>query len=273
MATVGGARLRYFEQGAGPAILLIHGFPSSIEMSFGRLLPLLPNTHRVIAVDLAGLGYSDRSASIDLSLRAQASRLLELLSQLGVERAVVVGSSMGGAVAQHMAVMAPERVERLILLASIEAGLRPSKRTQRFAKVIVLAVRLVRLPFLGPKLRVVFTKPEGGFDETWTEAKALEATACLAIPGTVDSVQRILRTASVGPAPDITAIAVPTLVVSGMQDKQVGPDVGSRIASKIPGARHVVLADCRHGLALHHPHKIAELLMAEMKGQALPVSG
>jgi pimeloyl-ACP methyl ester carboxylesterase len=112
-ASVGGARLRYVDKGEGPPVVLIHGFASSLD-TWNLVLPELAKTHRVIALDLKGFGWSDRPEG-DYSPAAEAALTLKLLDQLGVKRAAFVAHSWGSSVTLALALAAPERVSRIAL--------------------------------------------------------------------------------------------------------------------------------------------------------------
>lgn len=113
-----GVRLRYAEQGPhdGRAVLLLHGWSDS-WFSFSRILPLLPEDWRVIAPDQRGHGESEKPAG-GYAMEDLARDAIALLDALGVKRATLVGHSMGSFVAQHVAALAPERVERVVLVDS-----------------------------------------------------------------------------------------------------------------------------------------------------------
>lgn len=113
-----GITLRYTEQGRAnrPAVVLIHGYSDS-WFSWSRILPLLPSAVHVIVPDLRGHGDSDRPRS-GYGMRQLALDVLELMDVKGIERATVVGHSLGGLVAQQVALAAPERVERLVLVST-----------------------------------------------------------------------------------------------------------------------------------------------------------
>ena len=113
-----GVRLHYAEQGdpAGPAIILLHGYTDS-WFSFSRVLPSLDVRYHVYALDLRGHGDSDRPAS-GYQLTDFAADVSAFMDEKGIKRATVVGHSMGSFVAQRVAIIAPERVERLILIGS-----------------------------------------------------------------------------------------------------------------------------------------------------------
>ena len=110
---VDGVRVRYRDAGQGPAVVLLHGFASSLE-AWERVTSALEPGHRVISLDLKGFGWTDRPEG-DYSPDAQAKLVLGLLDRLGVDRAAVVGHSWGASVALAMALAAPERVTRLAL--------------------------------------------------------------------------------------------------------------------------------------------------------------
>lgn len=108
-----GARVRYIDEGQGPAVVLIHGFASSLD-AWGTVVPELVKHHRVIALDLKGFGWSSRPEG-DYSPRAQAQLVMQLLDRLGVKEAAVVAHSWGSSVALALALMAPDRVSRIAL--------------------------------------------------------------------------------------------------------------------------------------------------------------
>ncbi len=115
-APVNGLQMYYEVHGAGLPLVLLHGGLMTIEESFGRLLPDLAADRQVIAAELQGHG---RTADIDrdIDLRYLAGDVAALLDHLGVDRADVLGFSLGGGVALQLAVDHPRRVGRLILVS------------------------------------------------------------------------------------------------------------------------------------------------------------
>lgn len=113
-----GVRMRYAERGAagGDVIVLLHGYSDS-WFSWSGIMPLLPDDVRVIAVDLRGHGMTEY-AGADYSIDALADDVASLLDVLGVQKAVVVGHSMGSLVAQGVAVRHGERVRQLVLVGA-----------------------------------------------------------------------------------------------------------------------------------------------------------
>jgi pimeloyl-ACP methyl ester carboxylesterase len=113
---VHGYRRAFVHVGEGPALLLIHGIGDSSD-TWRNIIPELARDHRVIAPDLLGHGRSDKPRG-DYSVAAYANAMRDLLSVLDVERATVVGHSLGGGVAMQFAYQYPERCERLALVST-----------------------------------------------------------------------------------------------------------------------------------------------------------
>jgi pimeloyl-ACP methyl ester carboxylesterase len=118
VVVAGGVRLNYVHGGpaGAPVVLMLHGLSDS-SYSFSRVLPLLADRLRVIALDQRGHGDSDRPTT-GYSTNALAGDLLELMDALRIDRATVVGHSMGSFVARRVAERAPERITRLILVGT-----------------------------------------------------------------------------------------------------------------------------------------------------------
>jgi pimeloyl-ACP methyl ester carboxylesterase len=117
-ADVNGIRMYHEVHGSGQPLVLIHGGGSTIGTSFGRLMPLLARTHKVIAVELQAHGHtSDRAAPE--SFAQDADDVAELLRQLGEPPADILGFSNGGSTALQVAIRHPARVNRLIAISAI----------------------------------------------------------------------------------------------------------------------------------------------------------
>jgi non-heme chloroperoxidase len=113
-----GVRLRYAEQGDenGLPVILLHGYGDS-SFSYSRVMPLLDAKYRIFALDQRGHGESDRPTS-GYKFADFAADALAFMDARQIKKAVIVGHSMGSFVAQQIAVSAPERVEKLILIGS-----------------------------------------------------------------------------------------------------------------------------------------------------------
>ena len=120
---VEGARLHVLDRGpreaSGPPLLLIHGLAGQMGNFTHSLVDRLAETHRVLVVERPGSGWSDHARGGSHALRAQAALFAGLIARLGLERPLVVGHSLGGAVALALALDHPERVGGLALLAPL----------------------------------------------------------------------------------------------------------------------------------------------------------
>lgn len=118
---VGSLRLHYHEAGQGPVLLFIHGSgPGATGWSnFQRNLEHFAQRYRVIAVDLPNFGQSTKlSVPIERVFSYYAETMIDFLAALGIEKADVIGNSLGGAIAIKMALDRPELVERMVLMGA-----------------------------------------------------------------------------------------------------------------------------------------------------------
>ncbi|MFC8593776.1 alpha/beta fold hydrolase [Streptomyces atroolivaceus] len=115
-----GYRRAYRVEGEGPAILLVHGIGDS-SATWAEVIPGLARRHTVIAPDLLGHGASDKPRA-DYSVAAYANGVRDLLGVLGIERATLVGHSLGAGVAMQFAYQYPEHTDRLILVSAGGVG-------------------------------------------------------------------------------------------------------------------------------------------------------
>ena len=120
-ADVNGLHLYWERYGDGPPLVLLHGGMLTIELNFATLIPTLAATHTVIGVEMQGHG---RTAHTDrpITYHNLASDVVALLDHLGIDRAAVLGHSMGGATALELAVSHPDRVTAIV---PISASVRP----------------------------------------------------------------------------------------------------------------------------------------------------
>ncbi|MBV9544029.1 MAG: alpha/beta fold hydrolase, partial [Chloroflexi bacterium] len=135
---IDGVRTYYRVTGHGPALVLVHGLGLS-HLTWAAATDALAEHFTVYTLDLPGFGYSDKPADY-ASARQAAAFVDRFLEALGVERATVIGHSMGGAVAMWLAAEHPTRIERVVLVNATEIG------------DAAAVFRLVARPFLGELL-------------------------------------------------------------------------------------------------------------------------
>ncbi|VVD82892.1 proline iminopeptidase [Pandoraea horticolens] len=116
---IDGERLHYVDFGQGPAVVFIHGLCGQLRNFAYLPLAALARTHRVVLVDRPGSGYSTRAAQHDGAIASQANAVARLIDTLALERPLVVGHSLGGAVSLALALDHPQRVGALALIAPL----------------------------------------------------------------------------------------------------------------------------------------------------------
>ncbi len=251
--TVHGYRRAYLRAGRGPALLLIHGIGDNSE-TWRDLIPELARGRTVIAPDLLGHGRSDKPRG-DYSVAGYACGMRDLLTVLGVERATVVGHSLGGGVAMQFAYQFPERCERLVLVSTggVGSDLHP-------------VLRAATVPGSGHALSLLASAPVRRVGWAVTRALRLLHTdigrdaddlmrvfASLDVPTARQAFLRTLRSAVDGHGQAITmldrcylAAGMPSLIVWGEHDAAI-PVEHARIAHEaMPGSRLEIFPDAGH---------------------------
>jgi pimeloyl-ACP methyl ester carboxylesterase len=264
---VDGYKVHYIDQGAGPAMVLIHGFGGS-TYSYRCLIPIFARDHRVIAVDLKGYGYSERDAGTDLSHAGQVAMLKSLLGNLGVGRATFVGHSMGGGVVQRFAAAHPEMVDALVLAASVSGDARAGGRVVPPGFVVKQIAPLMERLVASRMIRRSFYDPS-----KLTDDMRNEYMRPLHIKGSIDGLIAIMRSAT-RPAPvDVARITQPVLILSGAHDRLVPLSVGQRIRERIPQARMVVVDKAGHLLLEEQPEECARAILDFMRESRVAQGG
>jgi pimeloyl-ACP methyl ester carboxylesterase len=220
--------LVYEAAGQGPPLLLIHGLSGSSRW-WSKNVGDLAKRFRVYTVDLQGFGRSRARGRFNLHLAAK--HLVALLDRLGIERASVVGHSMGGLIAVDLAATFPERVDRLIL---VDAAVFPTRRDRSLTRRTWGFVRSLRL--LPADL-----------------APVLAGDALRAGPGSLGlATYQLLRTDWTS---KLSQVQAPTLVICGESDTIVPVDSGRDLAGKIASARLVILPGCGHNPMWDRPQE------------------
>jgi pimeloyl-ACP methyl ester carboxylesterase len=144
-ASVNGIDLYYEILGAdrpGPPLIMLHGGVLTFHLSFDSLLPALTAERKVVGVELQGHGHT-ADGDRPFSIRQCAEDVIALLDQLGIEQADYFGYSLGGLVSTDVAVLAPDRVGRLVLAA---AHFRPTRSEAYYPEITALELDSPRLP-------------------------------------------------------------------------------------------------------------------------------
>lgn len=258
---VNGTTLHYVVEGNGPeVVVLTHGLGSDLRFWDASIEPLTKH-HRVLRWDLRGSGRSAKPPGpYDAALFARD--LAALLAALDVPRAHIVGHSGGGVVAQRFVLDFPDRVRSLVLLStSSKVGERAARVWQRLADVVERDgfgpegpgdARAFSPAFAAAHPDVI---REHG-DRTRANEPAAYAATVRAF-GSYDWTEELGR------------IAVPALVVQGLEDRLTPPG-GSVILSRgLPRSRLLMIPDAGHNLPVEMPTLFAAVVVAFLAGQAL----
>jgi pimeloyl-ACP methyl ester carboxylesterase len=260
--TVEGQRIRYVRAGAGPAVVLVHGFGSSLY-SWKDVIPGLAASYDVVALDLPGFGQSDQPA--DLSLEDLPQAVLGLMDRLGIERAALVGNSMGGATAALVAAREPGRVGALVLVDAAGFNMGPSQRPGLVRLTTSPLAPLIGL-LPGKRLVVEVSLRQVFHDHARVTPERLsEYLAAAERPGTLPAMRSL--GASLAGRPSVVAeslarIEARTLVLWGDDDRWIPLADADRFVAAIPGSRKVVIPACGHVPQEERPAEVARLLVS-----------
>ncbi len=246
---------------AGPPVVLIMGLTVP-GRSWRSILPALQAAHRVAFFDHRGIGGSEAPRG-PYSMAQMAGDVVGLMDHLGWAQAHVVGLSMGGMVAQHVALNARNRVRSLALLATHAGGwqarlpqpkgvfhfIQTQLLRDRQAKLAALSNMLFPQDFLASAERnSVRQGLEEDFGDPVPKTVLLSQYAAIQRHYTADKLARLK--------------GLPTLVIRPGQDLLVRPDESDRLARLIPNARLVRFDRCGHAVTRQDPHGVAAELLA-----------
>src|SRR5271155_4918485 len=268
-----GRRMIYRVAGTGPPIVLIHGMLNS--SSHWRSVALsLAREHTVIAPDLIGHGDSAAPRG-DYSLGAHASSIRDLLAAIGIDRASIVGHSLGGGVAMQFFYQFPQRTERLVLISSggLGQGVSPVLRTAALPGVSALLSMTIHPRLLGAlmdsgrRLRQREVRLGVYMQALARALRPLEnARAPQPFLQTLRAVidvhgQRVSATDRL-----YLLESIPTMIVWGERDRTIPLDHGRSAHEAIPHSTFRTLPDAAHFPHLEDPDGLARLLREFIEG-------
>jgi pimeloyl-ACP methyl ester carboxylesterase len=266
--TLGGQRVFTHRQGRGTPVLLVHGFLLS-HYVWRRVIPRLAEEHDVIAIDLPGFGESDRPRPDDFRYDplGYMETVVGVLDALELERAAIVGHSLGAAIALVTAARRPERVTRLGLVNPL---VYPFKLP---AEALPLMV-----PGLGPTLfRTLYTRGLVGrymrnhvyhdpalvtdewIDYVWERLNR---------PLGFEAAHAVMRSCT-DPrivAESLRLVRAPSLIAWGEGDKLFASEHGQRLAGELAGSELHIIAECGHAPAEEQPEALLALLLPFLAG-------
>ena len=250
--TVNGIQIYYEEHGTGHPVLLIQGLGYPSKMWFLQIADLAKH-YRTIVFDNRGVGRSDKPDE-EYSVSLMASDAAELLRGLGIQRTHVVGLSLGGYIAQELAMSHPDLVDRLVLMATSCGGPRYVEMTKELWEEVVSLASLppeeiVRRGMALATTETFYKENQHLIDRSVSirleNPQPLYAfSRQFAAGSNFDSSQRA------------HVITQPTLIMAGAQDRVMPLTLTEELAKKIPGASLVVYPDAAHLLFLEKAKQV-----------------
>ena len=244
--------------GGGLPVMLIHGSGPGVSAwaNWRQAIPVLARDRRVIAPDMVGFGYTDRPAGIQYSMDTWVRQGLDLLDALGLEKVHLVGNSFGGALAMALAIRAPERVQRLVLMGSVgvpfpitegldavwgyEASFENMRRIMDYFawsrdlvndELAKLRYEASIRPGFQESFSAMFPAPRQRWVDAMTSAEA-----------------------------DIRTLPHETLIIHGREDKVIPLSNSLTLADWIPNAQLHVFGHCGHWTQIEHSARFNRLV-------------
>ena len=250
--------------GAGPAVVLVHGLGLTGAL-WNRFVERFGDGYRLIRVDLRSAGQSEEAAPRDLTLERWADDVEGVLDHLEVDRAVVVGHSLGASVALKFAFERPDRVRGLVLVNADP-----------------------NLSNLGPRMlasvdRIEAHGLDGWLEQFWSKNPPFSAASLRRDGGVLDEYRTLLaanvasnyirQCRAIAAAEDLDSrlgeLTCPVLVLLGGDDDRTLPEHGRALANAIPSGRLVELPDVGHTIPLEAPDDLVDAVrsfLADVEG-------
>jgi pimeloyl-ACP methyl ester carboxylesterase len=265
---VDGLKVYYKETGpqGAPALLLLHGFGSSLQ-AWDDWSLTLEQKYRVIRLDLPGFGLTGASPANDYSEEKDLAILTHFADKLGLEKFSVVGHSMGGKMAWSLAASQPERVQALVLMAP--DGFPETKDIGTKPYEVPAIMGLIK--FVLPKYLV-----RKSIEPAFSDADALNDALVnryfdmLRAPGVRGAIlERSNQTIYTDPVPRLKAIKAPTLLIWGEQDQMIPSTNAQSYANVLSNSTTVLIPKLGHLLQEEQPEKGLAAVMQFLDGQLL----
>lgn len=264
----GGIATNLHVAGDGDPVLLIHGSGPGVSAwaNWRLTIPVLAEQFRVIAPDIVGFGFTERPEGVRYDLPTWTAHAVGVLDALGIERAHVVGNSFGGSLALSLAIHHPERVDRLVLMGAVGVphritpgldavwGYEPSVEAMEG----LLDLFAYDRSLIGPDLaRLRF--------EASTRPGVQEAYAAM-----FPAPRQAALDALTHGAAELAAIAAPTLVVHGRDDRVIPLQNAYDLLQAIDDSQLHVFGRCGHWTQIEHAAAFTDLVIDFLARDRLP---
>lgn len=254
-ATVDGVEINYELAGAGTTIALTHGIGGT-GADFAAIVPALAARYQVLTWDVRGFGVSGRPAT-GYSIARFGDDLAGLLDHLGIEQAVIGGTSMGGTVTQRFILDHPERTLAAVIM-STSSQVNEAGRARWQAQ----ADAIEREGFAAWVRRSRPPEQTEAYLAEHPEVREAEERRIRTNPDSAVYAQVARAVSDYNYTEELRGVGVPALVLVGSEDKQTPPGGSVIISRAIPGAELHILPGFGHNLAREAPEQVVSLIVS-----------
>jgi 3-oxoadipate enol-lactonase len=248
----GGPKIRYVVEGQGQPLTLVHGVGANLQ-SWDDVAARLTSHFKVVRMDLRGHGKSGRIS--DCTLDDLADDVRVVWDTLGIRRSHLAGFSLGGLIAQSLALSDPDRIDRLAIVSAV-AGRTPDERARVGERLKILREKGIGAITNAAENRW-FTDEFRAAHPERVKARMAELTAN--DPPSYAACYTVFSTSDLGDK--VHAIRNPTLVVTGEHDVGSNTRMARFMADQIKGSILRILPALKHSVLVEDPEKIAFLLL------------
>ncbi len=240
-----GLQTHYHRAGQGAPVILLHGSGPGVSAwtNWRRVIPALSDGFDVIAPDMAGFGYTERKPDLTYDIKLWVKHLIGLMDALDIPKASLVGNSFGGSLSLAVALRHPDRVSKIVLMGT---------PCDKFTMTPGLRAGWDYQPSLANMRAVMSLFPA---DPAFiTEELVQERYEASLIPGAQEGLRKLLvKPAEEGdtelsgmPQAALAALAHPTLILHGREDRVIPVEMGLKLARAIPNAQFHMFGGCGH---------------------------
>ncbi len=253
-ATVNGIHINYKVDGVGEPLVMVSGLGSDLN-AWAFQVSSFRKHYRVIRFDNRGVGKSD-TPSGPYSIRMMADDAISLMDHLGVGKAHVLGVSMGGMIAQEIAISYPDRISKLVLGCTFACKSEESGHTEGYARIMGYPAARLRNELTSLTFNKPFSRCILGSLMRLTEKKGWEVgfeaqRAALRNHDTFDRLDRI---------------KAPTLILVGTKDRVIRPGSSNALAAKMPSAKLVRIENGSHAISVETRRKFNQEVLSFLQG-------
>jgi 2-hydroxy-6-oxonona-2,4-dienedioate hydrolase len=264
-------RLHYHEAGEGPCLLLLHGSGPGVRgwANFEKNLPVFAESFRCLIIDFPGYGDSDAVAGDPMSACAAAA--VGLLDALGIERAHLIGNSLGGLIGSFVAAQHAERVDHFVSIGGIGANVFSPFPAEGLRLLSAFAEDPTRERLVDWLHSMVYDPAlvtdeliEGRFKQA-TDPKTLATTQAIYAKQALGAIAEARRTNPTASLAHLATLEAPTLLAWGRDDRVTPLDMGLMPMRIVPNCELHVFPNCGHWVMIECKEAFESLVLSFLK--------